>query len=197
MSILWPSRDERHADLVRRARRGERRAFRRLFDELHDPVRRYVFRRVINKADAEDLVGKVFERVVERLDQFDPSRGALRPWVLRIARNAIIDHLRTRRVFAPFDTLGDPLPTEARDPLDDLIERERVELLADLVRELPAETKELIALRYGDGLRHREIAALQGLSVAAVKQRVSRARRELKARLHARERELEAPDYAV
>lgn len=197
MSILWPSRDERHADLVRRARRGDRRAFRRLFDELHDPVRGYVFRRVINKADAEDLVGKVFERVVERLDQFDPSRGALRPWVLRIARNAIIDHLRTRRVFAPVDTLSDPLPTEARDPLDDLIERERVEMLAALVRELPTETRELIALRYGDGLRHREIAELQGLSVAAVKQRVSRARRELKARLHARERELEAPDYAV
>ncbi len=160
-------------------------------------MRGYVFRRVINKADAEDLVGKVFERVVERLDQFDPSRGALRPWVLRIARNAIIDHLRTRRVFAPVDTLSDPLPTEARDPLDDLIERERVELLAALVRELPTETRELIALRYGDGLRHREIAELQGLTVSAVKQRVSRARRELKARLHARERELEAPDYAV
>ncbi|MCA9719727.1 MAG: sigma-70 family RNA polymerase sigma factor [Myxococcales bacterium] len=197
MSILWPTRDERHADLLRRARSGDRRAFSRLIRELEDPVRAYIFRRVLNRADAEDLVGRVFERMVERLEQFDPLRGAVRPWVLRIARNAIIDHLRTRKVFSPLDTLGDPVPADVRDPLDDLIERERVELLAELVRALPAETKELFALRYGDGLRHREIAEVCGISVAAVKQRVSRARRELKARLRDREREMEAPDYAV
>jgi RNA polymerase sigma-70 factor (ECF subfamily) len=81
--------------------------------------------------------------------------------------------------------------------LTDLIARERVELLAELVRELPPDVREIFALRYADGLRHREIAEVCGLSVAAVKQRVSRARRELKARLRDREREQEAKGYAV
>lgn len=197
MSLLWPSRDDRHADLLRRARSGDRRAFQALFRELHDPVSGYVFRRIVNRADAEDLIGRVFTRMLERLDQFDPKRGRVLPWVLGIARNAIIDHYRTRKVSSPLDALGSPLPAEVRDPLADLLARERAELLAGLLEDLPADVRELLALRYGDGLRHREIAELCGISVAAVKQRVSRARREAKARLRQREREQGAADYAV
>ena len=124
----------------------------------------------------------MFFTLVERLTDFDPRRGSVRAWVLRIARNAVIDHVRARRPHLDVDALGDLLPGDG-DPLRDLLERERLGDLAARVAELPPEIREMLALRHGDGLRHREIAELLGLSEAAVKQRMSRALRALRAQL--------------
>src|SRR4051812_30463640 len=92
---LWPDRDARHARWIRRAQRGDRDAFRALYGELYPLVAGFVSRRLANREDAEDLVSRVFHRLLERLSDFDPSRGSAAVFVLAIARNAVIDHLRT------------------------------------------------------------------------------------------------------
>ena len=103
-------------------------------------------------------------------------------WILRIARNAIIDDARARRPALPLDAVSEVLPG-AGDLLGELLARERRDLLVDQIAALPAETRELLALRYADGLSHAEIAAVLGLRADAVKQRVSRTLRELRSRL--------------
>lgn len=182
MELPWPLRDELHARRVARARGGDGEAFRALYRDLYPDVARFVARRVRARADAEDLTARVFVVFVERLGDYERARGSVRGWLLTIARNAIIDHVRKTRPAAP-DELLDVLPSEEQGPLDGLLERERAAELVALLRELPAETRELLALRFADGLRHREIAAVLGLQEAAVKQRVSRALRDLRARL--------------
>ncbi|MEZ4383325.1 MAG: sigma-70 family RNA polymerase sigma factor [Nannocystaceae bacterium] len=183
MALPWPLRDRLLARRALAARAGDEAAMRALYRELYPEIARFVGRRVRARADAEDLVSRVFFTLVERLDDFDPKKGNLRGWLFRIARNAIIDHLRKQRPTVAFDGLGELLPAEVDDPLHELLERER---LGHLVRQLEAqsaETRELLALRYADGLRHKEIAAITGLSESAVKQRVSRAVRELRAQV--------------
>jgi RNA polymerase sigma-70 factor (ECF subfamily) len=171
---------------VRRAVAGDRRAFTGLYRELHPLVARFVARRVDSRADAEELVAEVFRRVVEHLGDFDPERGTVRAWVLRIARNAIIDHYRTRKSPVALEAIADGL-RETSGPLEHMIADERTARVRALLAECPEETRKLLAMRYGDGLRHAEIAQLLGLREAAVRKRISRAVREL--RLRSRELE--------
>lgn len=179
MSFLWPSPDDRLLDLIERSKRGDRDAFRSLYLALYDPVARFVGRRIASQADAEDLVSRVFFKLLDRLGEFDARRGSARMFVLSIARNAVIDHLRTRRDAVPVEDLGGVLADEAGTPLDALVREEELREVRALLLELPEETREMLALRYGDGLKHREIAEILGLDVAAVKQRFSRALRGL------------------
>jgi RNA polymerase sigma-70 factor (ECF subfamily) len=175
--------------LARRARQavaGDRRAFTRLYRDLHPLVARFVARRVAASADAEELVAEVFRRVVEHLGEFDPERGSVRAWVLRIARNAVIDHYRTRKhplALHSVDMLaGAQAGGGQAGPLDHLLADERTARIRELLAACPDETRTLLAMRYGDGLRHAEIAELLGLGEAVVRKRISRAVRELRSR---------------
>ena len=196
MPLPWPLRDRVLARRALAARDGDEAAMRALYRELYPEIARFVGRRIRIAADAEDLVSRVFFTLIERLDDFDPKRGNLRGWLFRIARNAIIDHLRKQRPTVAYDPIGEFLPADIDDPLSDLLERERLGHLLVLLDAQSAETRELLALRYGDGLRHREIAVITGLSEAAVKQRVSRAIRDLRTRVKRSLEEGEA-DVAV
>jgi RNA polymerase sigma-70 factor (ECF subfamily) len=167
---------------ARQAVAGDRRAFTRLYRDLHPLVARFVARRVDSRADAEELVAEVFRRVVEHLSEFDPKRGSVRAWVLRIARNAVIDHYRTRKqpVVLELDALV--LNGVQDGPLDHMIADERTARIRELLATCPDETRTLLAMRYGDGLRHAEIAELLGLAEAVVRKRISRAVRDLRSR---------------
>jgi RNA polymerase sigma-70 factor (ECF subfamily) len=165
---------------------GDRRAFTRLYRDLHPLVARFVARRVDSRADAEELVAEVFRRVVEHLAEFDAKRGSVRAWVLRIARNAVIDHYRTRKhplALSSVDALEMlALNGHGGGPLDRMLADERSARIRELLDACPDETRTLLAMRYGDGLRHAEIAELLGLAEAVVRKRISRAVRELRSR---------------
>ncbi len=187
----WPTTLAR---LCRRAATGDARAFRSLFLSLHPVVFAYVARRVSITADAEDLVARVFHRMLEHLHRYDPSRASVRGWVIAIARNLVVDHHRTLHSFAPLEGDGDEGVA-----LPDLTALEgpdaRTLALREQLAQLPATTREMLALHFADGLRYREIADVVGVSEAAVKQRMARALRELRARLVDVSRE-EATRYA-
>ena len=190
MFSSWPSTQAR---LVRRAADGDARAFRTLYRALHPAVHGYVGRRIATPADVEDLVARVFHRVVEHLARFDASKASVRGWVLGITRNAVIDHLRTRRELVALEDGAELLV--ACDPIADPDPRTAAILAG--VRELPAATREMIALHFADGLSYREIAELVGSTEAAVKQRMARALRELRTLAREPEPAKGAAGYAI
>ena len=176
-------RDHRHARLLKAARNGDTDAFSHLYRELYDPVADYLMPRLRIRADAEDLIATVFHRFLQQLARFDAGRGSVYVWILTMARNALIDHLRRQRETVPVDEMAEVLVGVAPDPLDDLIQAERAARVQAALRTLPAETREMLALHYGQQLRLREIGNLLGLSETAVKKRFSRARQVLRERL--------------
>ncbi|MBK8262334.1 MAG: sigma-70 family RNA polymerase sigma factor [Nannocystis sp.] len=184
MRLPWLIRDPLLARRAAAAQAGDAAAMRDLYRQLYPELARFVGRRIRARADAEELVARVFLVLVERLADFDPQRGSLRAWLFRIARNAIIDHVRASKPLAEPSAL-DGLRADDADPLAHLLERERLSQLSQRLDELEPELRELLALRYGDGLRHREIAELLDLNEAAVKQRISRAIRALRRQLDA------------
>ncbi len=99
-------------------------------------------------------------------------------FALAIARNALADHRRADWPALPLEAAG-----EVAGAADPHHQAERAEGLAWLRRRLdalPAAVREMLELRFGDGLRHAEIAALTGSTEAAVRQRLSRALRGLR-----------------
>ena len=196
MDLKRRLRDGRHGLWLRLARRGNEDAFRRLYGELYDPVAGYIAVRTRSVHDAEDLTGAVFHRFLERLDRFETGRGSVMTWILTMARNAVIDHHRrldahgsARGQAQPVEELAEVLAADQRDPLGTLIRNEDLRLVGRLLRHEPDEVREMFALRFGQGLRVREVAAVMNLGEAAVKQRFARTLRKIRQELLAEEPE--------
>jgi RNA polymerase sigma factor (sigma-70 family) len=183
-------RDGRHGLWLRLARLGNEDAFRRLYGELYDPVAGYIAARTNNVHDAEDLTSAVFQKFLERLDRFEAGKGSVMTWILAMARNAVIDHHRrldahgsARRGAVPVEELAEVLAAVQRDPLGSLIRNEDLRQVRQLLRREPDDVREMFALRFGQGLRVREVAAVMNLGEAAVKQRFARTLRKIRQEL--------------
>src|SRR5918996_2349926 len=88
-------------DLARAATDGDPAAVERVCDALLTPVSRYVSVRVHSREDAEDLTQLVFERIVASLPRYRTRGRPFEAWAFRIARNAVIDHVRRERSHEP------------------------------------------------------------------------------------------------
>jgi RNA polymerase sigma factor (sigma-70 family) len=155
------------AALVDRARNNAD-AFAALYHRYLTPLYRYLYQRVGNEKDAEDLVAQVFIEVLEGLETYR-ERGRFTSWLFTIARRRLIDLYRQG---AP-EPLEDP-PDVAID-LDDALERcESQERLAHLLTRLDEDQLELLRLRFSAGLKFSEIALILGKNKGAVKMRLYR-----------------------
>jgi len=183
----------RLARWVRRAQRGDAKAFSALFSALHPVVYGYLAARVRIRADAEDLTADTLHRFVDRIGRYDASKGGVRGWVLTIARNALIDHVRKagRQDIAPLGDVEHVLGDQRFAPDEGDIDP-RLQQVRDALAEHPPTTREMFALRYGEGLTVAEIAAVLDMSESAAKQRFSRALRAIKQRLEKTTHEEEA-----
>jgi RNA polymerase sigma-70 factor (ECF subfamily) len=183
-------RDARQRLLLELARHGSEEAFRRLYAELYDPVCRFVGARVRSAAEAEDLVAAVFGRFVEGLAGFDAGRGPVTAWVLGMARHAVIDHQRrqaayggARRTAARAEDLHDVLAADVPDALGVLVRDEEIRAVRAWLHRQDEATRELLELRYGQGLTSRETAQVLGLTRDAVKKRCERVLKQMRQEL--------------
>jgi RNA polymerase sigma-70 factor (ECF subfamily) len=142
---------------------------------LAEEVRRYVRRRVADSHAAEDLAQDVFVKLARHLRDGTP-KGPIHAWVLRVARNAVVDHYRAKPRDLP--VAGD-LPDAGRSPA---AMAEVAPLLAsfrECVHSLPAEQREAVLLAEYEGLTQQQIADRLGVALSTVKSRVQRGRKKL------------------
>lgn len=166
-----------------RAQRGDARARRDLVDRYQRPVFALLSRMLHGRghqAMIEDLAQETFLRVFKALAGFDRGgRARLSTWILTIATNLAIDHLRRRRVAT------DPL-TEAREPVaggstDAEAERLRLaEVLRRAIDDLAPEYRAAFLLREYHEFEYTEIASNLQIDLGTVKSRLSRARAALR-----------------
>jgi RNA polymerase sigma-70 factor (ECF subfamily) len=151
-----------------------------LFDRYQRPLFAFFVGMTANPAAAEDLVQEVFLRVLKFRHTYRPG-SRFRTWVYEIARNTGYDRLRTGSREAPLDETFQP---EAGDehPVDRLVADEDARLLREALVSLPPDKREVLVLSRFQGMRYDEVAALLGCEVGAVKVRVHRALKLLRAR---------------
>lgn len=159
------------------------------FREHREPVYRYVRFRVATRELAEDITSDVFLKALRALDGYDRRRAAPRTWLLRIARNAVTDHLRALRRRRALQVSLDRTPdlvSQAPSQEERILRQEQVSRLLNAAATLREADQEVLSLRYGAGLGNAEIADAIGTSSNAVAVRVHRALARLKAAVEAR-----------
>ena len=178
-------------DIVHRVLAGEEELFSILVRRYQARVVSHVARMVGNRDDALDLSQEIFLKVFQALDRFNPA-FKFSTWLFRIAGNASIDHLRKRRPrTVPLETPdpegNGPYSPEQRstglDPYGELRNLERGRAISQAIQDLPADFRELIALRHFAGLSYEEIAGVKNMPLGTVKNKLFRARAVLKDRL--------------
>ncbi len=154
--------------LVDESQRGDPEAFGSLFDVYYGPVYRYVAARVGRPSDAEDLAQLVFVKALEALPRYESRGVPFGGWLFRLARNVVIDHIRTRRETAPLDVVVErPATTDGPDELAVL--RQEMESVAHALRRLTPDQREAIELRFFAGLSAKEAAEAMGRQEGTVR----------------------------
>jgi RNA polymerase sigma-70 factor (ECF subfamily) len=176
---------------IARLRRGDLDALRVLLPQYQVRLYRFLLRLVREQAAAEDLFQQTWVRVMERIGKYD-ARYRFDAWLFSVARNLAIDHLRVKRGFS----LDDPgqsgeasverLTSSGRDPLEQVLEHERAAILEEAMGNLPLIHREVLALRFEDGMSLEQIASVAGIPLSTVKSRLSRALQNLRAEVEKR-----------
>jgi RNA polymerase sigma-70 factor (ECF subfamily) len=191
-----PSDAARAADLaqVLRAAQGDRAAFAALVRRHQHGLFGFLGRMGLGQAQAQDLAQESFLRVWRHLDQFDPRRAAFSTWLYTIARRLALNWLDRAEHALLVQAGGEDDEPELAgaaaqdlraggwgdDPLQQLeLQRERAWLQAGM-RRLALGDRSLLALAYVHDMRLAQIAQIEGLSEAAVKARLHRARGRLR-----------------
>jgi len=188
-----PADPARDAELVARARDGDRGAFDELVLRHEDRVCNMALRMLGNTDDALDLAQEVFLTAYRALKGFE-SKALFSTWLYRVTVNRCRDEMRRRatvkhtrpqplgRGRGPDDPPADP-PARTASPADLASARESHEIVAAAVAALPDDAKEALVLRDVEGLSYEEIAGILDVPVGTVRSRIHRARSLVQKRL--------------
>jgi RNA polymerase sigma-70 factor (ECF subfamily) len=146
---------------VTRAKANDPDAIRFLYLRYADNVYGYVCSIVRDEHEAEDVTQQIFAKLLTALQRYEPRSVPFSAWILRIAHNAAIDHMRSRRA-VPCEEVRSP------DMEDGNLSRERARDLQTALDKLPPEQRDVIVMRFVLGLSPREIAERIGRSEDAV-----------------------------
>jgi RNA polymerase sigma-70 factor (ECF subfamily) len=175
------------------AQRGSEAAFRELVERYHRPVYSLLVRIVRSGETAEDLAQETFVKAWRALARFDVSRR-FSSWLFKIAHNTALDSLRRVGIDAvSLDApIGDseeapelPADPAAENPLARLIARDSGRALEEAIGELRPQYREILLLRFQEGLAYEEIADVLEIPLGTVKIHIFRARAELARRMKA------------
>ncbi len=160
--------DEAIERFVEAAKDGDPEAFGALFDHFYGPVYRYVASRVGRPSDAEDLAQLVFVKALEAIPRYESRGVPFGGWLFRLARNVVIDHVRTRREHVTLDIIVQQSAED--DGPDELAAlRQDMDSVAFALRRLTPEQREAIQLRFFAGLSAKEAAIAMGRQEGTVR----------------------------
>ncbi len=169
--------------LVMLAVNGDQKAYAELMDRYRDAIYFMLLKMVNNPIDAEDLTIEAFGKAFKNIGQYTPNY-AFSTWLFKIATNNCIDHIRKKRGNLisidqnEDETENAPLSIQssAPDPEEDLIKKQKVILMRDVVTQLKPRYRHLIELRYFKEYSYEEIATEMDLPLGTVKAQLFRAR---------------------
>lgn len=174
-------------DLVILAKNGDTQAFGLLYEELFTPVFRYVYSKLNNREDAEDLTQTVFLKAFKSIGSFQDQNKNPLAYLFTIARNAIIDFQRKKRELQlesdEKEELLVRLVDQRENPEEKIIKKEQHGFIHSLLGMLKPEYKEVLMLKFLNDYSTSEIAEKMGKTEANIRQTQVRALQKLRVHL--------------
>jgi len=172
-------------DELTRLRKGDLEALAGLIEQYQARLYRYLLRLVHEPATAEDLFQQTWIRVAEKIRNYDLKRS-FDNWLFTVARNLAFDHMRRYRP----ETLDEPLPSgesrlellasDSPGAMEEMLGAERAALVGAAMETLPLIFREVLSLRFEEGMKLEEIAGILQIPLSTVKSRLRRALEDLR-----------------
>ena len=156
-----PQESELLARAIARAKEGDPSALHFLYVRYADDVCGYVSSIVRDRHEAEDITQSLFAKLLTKIQKYEQREVPFSAWILRVARNAALDHMRSRRM----------IPVEEVRTSDEGCEDvrfDRYQSLKEALERLPEEQREVLVLRHVAGLTPAEIADRMDKTESAV-----------------------------
>lgn len=168
------------AGLVTKATGGDFEAFGELYDTFLERIYRYVFYQVRDQMTAEDITEEVFLKAWKAIKSCKGREQTFSSWLYRIAHNHVIDNFRSQRknVSLEMDRLTSTVDIEERVEL-----RLEHEQLLNMISRLPEPQKQVIILKFIEGVDNREIGQIIGKRQGAIRALQMRALKTLRRQL--------------
>lgn len=154
--------------LVKLARAGDSDAFGELYDIFLDKVYRFVYIRVGNRADAEDIAEQIFVSMFTAIKRYVDDGMPFEAWMYKIARNKVIDYYRTRKSHVQLEDVAEVPDTQTlpEEHADAVLSKEAV--MKSLTQIAPV-YQEIIILKFIEDKTNEEISVIVGKPVAHIR----------------------------
>ena len=173
-------------NLIRAAlENGDQKAYAELMGRYRDSVYFMLLKMVNNRDDADDLTIEAFGKAFKRLNQYTPTY-AFSTWLFKIASNNCIDFIRRKKMVTlsidrTFENeeggeMSMDIKAASLNPEEDMVKKQKVQLMHEVVDKLKPRYRVLVELRYFDELSYEEIAEKLELPLGTVKAQLFRAR---------------------
>ncbi len=182
---------ESESALIERAKQDPE-AFGELYERYVDRIYNYIYYRVGNAHDAEDLTARLFYRVLKALPRYVDRGAPFASWLYRIAHNLVANFHRDRRRRPSLSIDDLPLISNWREAPEQVAEQHDEErTLWQAINALSEDRRELLTMKFGEGLSNAQIGNLMGRTEGAIKSLYHRTlislREELERRSQGRE----------
>jgi RNA polymerase sigma-70 factor (ECF subfamily) len=140
-----------------------------LYEEYYDKIAHYVYVRIGDKNEAQDIASEVFLKALKSIKAYREQGVPMQAWLFKIAHNMVVDHLRrvSKYKTVPIDTV------EIEDEADPAITAEKniaIEAVKQAMQSLTEDQREVVQLRFFGGLTSREVASAMTKTDGAVRE---------------------------
>lgn len=164
---------------IKKAKKGHKRAFEMLIKSYDKKVFGYIYSLTKDRYFSDDIYQEVWIKVIKNIDKYDEQQP-FSAWLITISRNTTYDAIKRRKVFhLPLHTC-DRQSSSLATPEEMLLKRERLEKLDKQLNDLSDRDRNLIILRYFEGLSYEEIAHHFSVDKATIKWQLQDAKKRLK-----------------
>ncbi len=163
-------------ELVKKIQEGEENLFTLVIDRYESKMKRYARKFLQVEDDIDDLVQEVFIKVYANIRSFDPDRK-FSSWLYRIARNTFLNHIRSSKknmLRIDFDAAL-PFLYSYETPETSFVEKNLAKGLDACMKDIDEKYREVLVLRFYEGLSYEEIADVLRIPLSTVGVRISRA----------------------
>lgn len=160
-------------------RRKREEALASLYEQYYDKIARYIFIRIGNQQEAEDMASEVFLKALRSLDFYRERGLPMQAWLFKIAHNLVVDYIRkvSKRKLVPLDKVE---IADTANPEEIVEWHLQVEKLSEALKHLSPAQREVIGLRFFAGLTSIEAGKILGKSPGAVREMQSLALKSLR-----------------
>jgi RNA polymerase sigma-70 factor (ECF subfamily) len=156
--------------LIKRAAGGDSESFGRLYDIYLEPIYRYVYHHVGESKTAEDIAQEVFIKAWKAIKSCRGKEKTFKSWLYRIAHNHTVDYFRCRRNEPRIDDQNVAENLDSPDAsLDETEEEYEIERVLSEMTSLPDSQRQVVILKFLEGLDNREVSRIMGKSQGAIR----------------------------